>query len=543
MAALNVNASQLFSVPSVPLALPTSPAYIIASILVAVLVANYISKIVYELYLSPLRDVPMDWKLIFIPFYGLAWTVSGKSHLFYLKMHRNLGSVVRLNTDTVSVSDPDVIRWLVRDLDIRKNKFYDVLGDPLKSGDVTPNLLTLRDRSVHKELRSKISPAFSIKYLAGLEPQLQEILKEVDAKVESSRVGGSKWASLNIEHLYHAVTVDFIAATAFGQSLHVVKNGTHLYLQQLAKVFFWTFMVMSLPFAGIHKLPQVQQLRGAQETLVKSFIDERKRDNAGGKRRADILQILLDKDLSPEITRSNAGILMAAGSDTTANSLTWATYFLLQHPVALQKLRLELDDAFPEGPDTPLTLTKLKTLPFLTAVIKETLRLRPVASKITRVVDEDLIFECTNPDGSKRSCRIPSGTDVNLFSSGLHRNPRLWVRPDDFWPDRWLSEKVADEEAWGIVSAPATGQDNRLEEISSPQNTYLEGYMPFSFGARDCIGRNFAWNELRMVLGHIVHKYDIEPEWDASGPVTEGKEVIMLKPDFNIMVKLRKRTV
>jgi cytochrome P450 len=109
---------------------------------------------------------------------------------------------------------------------------------------------------------------------------------------------------------------------------------------------------------------------------------------------------LLSNSSLPESEKSTsrlvdeARILLAAGTDTTANTLAAITYHLLANPEILRKLKIELEGAIPD-PDAMPESSKIESLPYLTAVIQEGIRLHPgVSIRQDRVApDEDLFFE------------------------------------------------------------------------------------------------------------------------------------------------------
>ena len=85
---------------------------------------------------------------------------------------------------------------------------------------------------------------------------------------------------------------------------------------------------------------------------------------------------------------------------------------------------------------------------------------------------------------------IPEGTQVRLHTYTLHRDPRYFSHPDTFWPERWLI-------AEGLEPAPAG------EKFVHNPNAFI----PFSFGPSNCVGKNLALQEMRMVLVHLMHRF------------------------------------
>lgn len=156
-----------------------------------------------------------------------------------------------------------------------------------------------------------------------------------------------------------------------------------------------------------------------------------------------------------EQIRSNASLLIIAGSETTATALSGVTFLLGTHPEVLAKLTEEVRSCFSsEGEITLLSVQKLK---YMLAVLDETLRLYPpVPGSAPRVV----------PAGGNIVCEkwVPEGTVVNMWQWAMYRSPQNFTLPDSFIPER----RLGDERFSG---------DNK------------EALQPFAFGPRNCIGK------------------------------------------------------
>lgn len=166
---------------------------------------------------------------------------------------------------------------------------------------------------------------------------------------------------------------------------------------------------------------------------------------------------------------------MDAGSDTTAIALTHVMFYILRNPASLQRLREELDTAL-VNIDIVAPHNLVKNLPYLRACLDESLRLSPpVAFGVNRK---------TPPDGAKIDNQwIPGGTTVGVPAYTAHRNPGLFPEPENFRPERWLEE--------GVKAA---------------QNSFI----PFSAGARGCIGRNLTYMEQTMLIASLIHRYEFK---------------------------------
>ena len=168
--------------------------------------------------------------------------------------------------------------------------------------------------------------------------------------------------------------------------------------------------------------------------------------------------------------------LISAGSETAARVLAAATYHILATPGVLVNLRTEVDPLF-ASKDT-VTVRDLEALPYLTAVLKESLRIGAVVSTRFPLVApaQDLVYgEYT----------IPSGAAVSMTPHRILHDPECYSDPYHFRPERWLGSP---------------------EDVKKAERYFL----PFSKGGRNCLGVNLAWAELYLVVAHVVHRLEME---------------------------------
>ena len=119
-------------------------------------------------------------------------------------------------------------------------------------------------------------------------------------------------------------------------------------------------------------------------------------------------------------------MFLFAGHETSSVSLTWTLYFLAQYPDVQEKLRREVKESLNKQEGTWETYESMK---YLTAVINESMRLRPPASTLRRkVVKDDNIL----------GYDIPAESWIILSPYVLHRKPEYWSDPETFNPDRFL---------------------------------------------------------------------------------------------------------
>ncbi|EKJ72004.1 hypothetical protein FPSE_07858 [Fusarium pseudograminearum CS3096] len=166
--------------------------------------------------------------------------------------------------------------------------------------------------------------------------------------------------------------------------------------------------------------------------------------------------------------------IINAGAETTAIALTHVLQLLISHPTQLQKLRDEIAGVIDED-NVIAPLEKVKDLPYLKACLDEGLRLiPPVSSGLPRR---------TPPEGASiMETWIPGNTSVSMTIWSAHHNEDIYPESYAFKPERWLDPK----------------ERKRMEPF----------FIPFSTGARGCIGRNISYLEQQIVVSTLVHRYD-----------------------------------
>jgi len=215
--------------------------------------------------------------------------------------------------------------------------------------------------------------------------------------------------------------------------------------------------------------------------------------------RKDIMHHLLHakdpmtgKPFSHEQLGIESSLLIAAGADTTSLTLAAAFFYLVRNPRVMQTLEKEIQSTFFSSGSTDLTTpSKLISLPYLRAVVDETLRLAPpVPSLLPRQVLKGGI----TIDGNF----IPEGTIVGVPAYAIHRNPEYFPEPEKFIPERWLAtEDPSDTTSTDVPRKP--------QSVSLAR----QAFVAFSQGSRGCIGRQLAYYELHTALAHLLYRFEI----------------------------------
>lgn len=232
----------------------------------------------------------------------------------------------------------------------------------------------------------------------------------------------------------------------------------------------------------------------AREEVDALLYDEiaRRRTDPQLAEREDILSLLLqarDEDgepMSDGELRDELMTLLVAGHETTATALAWAFELLLRNPAALGRLEEELAE---DGEQ------------YLDAVIKETLRLRPVLPIVGRLLKEP--FEL-------RGYELPAGTMVAPCIYLTHRNPLVYPEPERFMPERFLDAQL-DTYAW----------------------------LPFGGGIRRCIGASFALFEMKVVIPAVLRRLRLKPVGERPEPMR--RRAITFVPGRDALVVAERR--
>ncbi len=249
---------------------------------------------------------------------------------------------------------------------------------------------------------------------------------------------------------------------------------------------------------GLGLLPYAR-FRRACDGLDALLFDQIARTRASLAGRTDVLADLLraryddGEGIDDATIRDHLRTLLIAGHETTAVVLAWALYFVLRDPVVHARVRAELAGL---GPDP--SPEQLARLPYLGAVIDETLRIRPVTADIIRTL--------TKP-WRLGSWTLDAGMAVSASPLLAHFDPQQWPEPHAFMPERFL-------------------------DAHPRPNVYL----PFGGGARRCLGASFARFEASVLLATLLREREVElrereVEW-VRGPAT-------LQPKSGVRVRLR----
>ena len=337
--------------------------------------------------------------------------------------------------------------------------------------------ILLLDDAAHMSQRKLLLPPFHGERMRRHVDLMREVAgREVDA--------WPKGVPFAVQPHMQAVTLEVIMRIVFGvdegdPNLATLRERLRRFLDVTASPRELRKLLVLGPERAHRRRVFAHVIDPVDEVIARVVDDHRRRGDLAD--RDDVLSMLLlatHEDGSPmddQELRDELLTLLVAGHETTATSLSWAMERLTRHPAALERLTEEVR----AGEEA-----------YVDAVIRETLRLRPVLPFVVR--------RLTQPQAIG-GVELPAGTNVAPSIQLIHRRADLYPDPHAFRPERWL----------GVRPNPYT-------------------FLPFGGGVRRCLGAAFAETEMRAVLAAIVSRVRLTP----ARPQSErtGRRVITLVP-------------
>ncbi|MCA9612418.1 MAG: cytochrome P450 [Sandaracinus sp.] len=396
----------------------------------------------------------------------------------------------------VQFSEPDAVRevFAANDETVHAGEANAVLEPFLGSYSVL-----ILDGPRHRSQRRLLLPPFRGDRMRAYGEAMRDITEAAVAKWPRAPGGGERFV---LQRETQAITLDVILRTVFGMEDGADQDRMRALLVRGLRILdnpFYLVRTFQKDLGPLSPWGRFLRLREAMFHEMDALVERRRREGFGD----DILSMLLQATHEDGAPMSNAEIhdelltLLVAGHETTATGLTWALHDLSIHPQVLRRVQEELDARLGGGPIDP---DKVRELPYLDAVCKETLRLHPVIPGIGRVLQKP-----TRVGGID----LPAGVAIGCSIYLVHSDPDTWPEPERYDPTRFLDKKPT----------PYT-------------------YFPFGGGIRRCIGEAFALYEMRIVLATILQK--LEPVATVKH-VREQRRNITLTPAGGLPIRMQPR--
>lgn len=422
---------------------------------------------------------------------GLGWQVlrelvRERSLLAALStMHAHLGDVFRIslpNFNPVVVAGPEANRAIL--IAEREHLRWRTSGDPVTR--LLRHGLLVEDGESHRCLRQVMAPVLQRSQVMGHVEWMQRYTDQITA-------GWQNGATVDMLVEMRRLALLILVRTLFGVELGADLNS------------LWPSILRLLDFIGPGAWivwpslprPQYSQAIRAVDGYLHRIIAQRRQANSGD---GLLSQLVRQPEMSDDLIRDQLLTMLIAGHDTSTALLAWALYLLGRHPEIMTQVQTEVDSV----PGTPAEAQarQVTGLPLLDQVIKETLRLYPPIHVGNRRAESDVRIQGYD---------VTAGTRIMYSIYLSHRHPAHWTEPDHFCPARFAPEQAGGR-------APLT-------------------YVPFGGGPRYCIGAAFAQVEARVVLAHLLQRFELELVTDEVRPHMGAT----LEPRPGVRMRVRRR--
>ncbi|MDG0831794.1 cytochrome P450 [Pelomonas saccharophila] len=400
----------------------------------------------------------------------------------------------------VDVFDPELLREVMvehADALIRWER-----GPEVFAGLMGQSVLVTEGATWQRQ-RRMLMPAFAPRRVAGYAALMTE--------AAVAGLDGVAGGEVTMDGLFSHLTMDVISRTLFSTPIGADTAAAAAAVQVLSETalaeMFWPFTLPDwLPLPGKAAKRRAQRL---MHGLLAGHIDARR---ASGEARSDLLGMLMalrddatGEVLSPKEVYDQCMVSFQAGHETSATALLWWSWLLAAHPETQARARAEVDALL--GGRVP-TADDAGTLPYLSATLKEAMRLYPpVAAMMTRRLTREITLG---------GVRLPARTLIRVTPWLLHRDPRWWPDPLAFRPARFLPSSA--------------GQ--------APHEIPRGAYIPFGLGPRVCLGQHFAVLEMTLIAALLLQRFELSP---VSQEAPKPRMAVTLRPEGGLRLTLQRR--
>ncbi|KAA8647482.1 cytochrome P450 [Aspergillus tanneri] len=466
-----------------------------------------VGKAIYNVFFHPLRAFPGPISHAISPLPYCYRLLRGSLPLDMLALHEKYGDVVRIAPGELAFAHVDA--W------------KDIHGHPANGGeecgklmsfykyaDGTPTSIANADREEHGLLRRQLSHGFSERAMRAQEPLITQYVDLLIRRLHEKCAAGTE--PLDMVSWYNFTTFDIIGDLAFGKPFGSLENSVyHPFIPLLLESAKAGTLMLSLSFFPFLKkiflaLVPKSVVKAFQEHRDVSVAKLRERMQAGNER-DDLIEGLLRKkdelDLDMDRLQANGTILLIGGSETTATLLSGITYLLLQNPKVLTRLTDEVRTTFQN--EQEINIDSVNGLTYMLACLNEALRsYPPIPIGLPRVVPKSgryILGQYVTPD-----------TIVAIHHWATYHTQKYFTDPFGFHPERFLGDERFANDNFDILQ-------------------------PFNVGPRNCLGRNLAYAEMRLILARLIYNFDMKLSTDSVGWM-ERQKIFFLwnKPPLHV---------
>ncbi|KJA28785.1 hypothetical protein HYPSUDRAFT_33137 [Hypholoma sublateritium FD-334 SS-4] len=487
----------------------------------------YIYRLYRRLTRTPLSDLPGPEPKTFVAG-NLHQFLHGQAGEIDLQWQAEYGDVVKFKgpfgQDILLISDPKAVQY-----------FYHTSGytfpKPADRKEINrlftgPGILCA-DEVDHLRHRKIISPAFNFGVIRDYVPVFNYHAAKLTTKWKESIAESPDGQSvLNLCNWYAKTTLDALGIAVFDYDFGSLDNKENrlgkiysnlciesfatlsrreITAQAVTSLIPPRILVILLKLIPNPRLDKLHEAYAVGYSVAKEMLEMKTKEFTNGKGTHDIMSLLIRANassdqasqMSEEEMVAQIITILLAGYDTSGSSLVWASLELARHPEVQTKLRREIRKKALEiqkRGETEFSAVDLESMPYLAAVLKESLRYHAVSYNHYRESAKDTVLPLSKSI-TTRSGRVineivvPKGTKMITSVNGYHRHPDVFgPDADTFNPDRWLNNTTRTEKQ---VSVGMYG-----------------GLLSFAGGVMSCVGWRFAVLEMQAILVELVNNFE-----------------------------------
>ncbi|KAJ5531630.1 hypothetical protein N7527_005023 [Penicillium freii] len=480
----------------------------------AVILLVLVSQASYQLFINPLSKYPGPKFAATSRLPQLYHTFKGDLVEWVSELHTTHGDVVRIAPDELSYATGEAWKGIYghasagKKVTEKDSRFY----GPTFYG--APDIIRANGPD-HSRFRRNFSHAFSDR---ALREQQSLICGYADALVENLHrtIKENPNAKVNMVRMFNLTTFDIMGDLTFGDSLNLLAGTGNLgwvsavfssiqtnAMRRLARYIPWTTRIVHMLIPKELKQQSLAHYAASQERVDKRI------DGNHTPQKPDIWGIVINQKEDLRLSRAemyaNSQIFMVAGTETTATALSGLLYHLLMTPEKMSIIVKEICGAFEK--DSDIEMRALEHMPYLNACIEEGLRIYPpVPVGLPRITPDEGLLVCGE--------HVPGKTALSVHQWATYRNPQNFRLPNQFIPERWIGDGFATDDK--------------------------AAFQPFSFGPRNCIGKNLAYHEMRLILAKVLYNFELSLLPGSIGWEKQKTFLLWEKNDLMVQLKARK---
>ena len=452
-------------------------------------------RLVYQIFFSPLKSIPgSNWSRLFAA-HSVLKRVLAQGAKSVQADYEAYGDIYVNKPNGISISDPNDIKTVLTSYEFRKTDIYKMLDIKGRA-----SIFTTRDPAQASQRRRQIGPYLNHGFLGKMEPLILKysivaIKEKWDQEIKAN---DGKAITVNFRNDTQYATFDTIGALAFGREFKALENNDPTIIRWIEATGFYLGMTKNFPLLNLWPFKKLIQRRKEMFDKFIAMSDEsvhKRRDELQDgsieKPPVDLLQAFMEAEdpdaevkikMTPHEVSTESIAMQLAGSESTSFVTSWVIHLLTLYPKYMERAIEEVRSQF--SSDHLIGFDECrKQLPWLEACIYETLRYSPITSGFMPRINY-------SNGVTIKGHFIPPGTEVAINLHGAHVNKNIWEKPYFFDPSRFLDDEAA------------------------KRNVFA-----FSYGHRNCIGRNLAWVEMMVIIANLLKDYNLAlPEDSVCGP-------------------------